>query len=220
MFFVFRLAFLILPFSFIWAILVENNWKSLLDKGIEDTTLLICLCIIAITIFARFVVFKRHGQNFFTFWDTFEHEFSHILFAYLHFKTPGELKIDSKGTGHITLNNTTTIICLAPYFFPLYALLFYSISPLFQDDIQIYLLMISAMFLGNYFYRLKKEIHRNQTDFNLASFPISMLWIFSLNLCWILLLICHSTELSSYSENFFLWWKLITQLSLEYSAFH
>lgn len=200
MFFIFRLLFAAIPCLYLWALVVEAPWHSLLSKGVVQNVNFALVLIVPFAFFFRFFFSKMRMGKFLIFCDTLEHEFSHIVVGFLHFKTPGELKVSEQGEGHITLNNISTFICLAPYIFPLGALTLYLIQPLFIETVREILSYIIAFFLGNYLFRLKREIHTGQSDFDLAGRPLSYLIILSTNLSWILSLILIWLKVSNFGS--------------------
>lgn len=207
MYFVFRLLFVLIPASILWALSQTTPLETLTFQGFSHEDRVLFLTIVFITFFIRNVFSQKKFSQFFIFIDTLEHEFSHILIGFFHLKTPGELKVNNRGSGHITLNNISTFICLAPYIFPLWSLLLYLSHFLFKPEIQPMILGLSALFLGNYFFRLKREIHRGQSDFEIAGFYISMLSIFFINLCWLSILLLNFLQIADYSTQFSRLWQ-------------
>lgn len=201
MFFVFRLCFVVFPLLYLWATLSQAPWDVLLYQGLSpDLNLVIPL--VALFAFSLRVAFSRKQfAKFLVFCDTLEHEFSHVLVGFFHFKTPGELKVSDRGTGHITLNNTSTLICLAPYILPLGALFLTLISPLFIPVVRETISYLISFLIGNYLFRLKREIHSGQSDFEIAGKFFSYLIIFSVNLSWMSLIILNWIDWVSLSQS-------------------
>ena len=196
--FVLRLTTLSAIICFFYALWQPINFSTLIDfksyQGVEVAYPILAISAILIRSFFK----KFASSQFFTFWDTLEHEFTHIFFAYLHFKKPGEMKISATGNGHITLTHTNTLICIAPYTFPLWASFFYWGSPIFNPTLEPYIHMLSAILLGNFFFRFSYEFHSKQSDFDEAGKFLSYLFIFSINASWISALFLNWTGIQNW----------------------
>lgn len=187
---------------FIWALYQLHSWETLMNRVFHQEWAYHYFGFVAFTFCLRIYFFKKKKFRFLIFLDTLEHEFSHIFVGFLHFKSPGELKVSESGNGHITLNNISTFICLAPYVFPLWALALWTISPLFQNQFIPYIQGAGSILLGNYLFRLYHEIHKGQSDFQLAGYFVSVVIIFQVNIAWLSLLIFDFLNISSYSNSF------------------
>ena len=91
-------------------------WKVLLTSGSADTTWIPFLAGAACWIIIFFLLPKPMWIY------VFGHELTHALWTWLFGGRVKKMKVTSKG-GHVIISKTNFVIALAPYFFPLYAVI-------------------------------------------------------------------------------------------------
>jgi len=109
----FILAILLLPICLGSAMAL---WKVLRASGSADTTWIPFLAGAACWMVIFFLLPKPMWIY------VFGHEFTHVLWTWLFGGKVKKMKVASSG-GHVIISKTNFIIALAPYFFPLYAVI-------------------------------------------------------------------------------------------------
>jgi hypothetical protein len=137
------------------------------------------------------------GQ-FLVFIDTLEHEFTHIFAGLFFFKFPKSLSIKSNGDGMVELGGANFVIYLAPYCFPLWVSLFSVLAQFLVGDLQVYVPVAVGLLWGFYLWRLKTELHPQQTDFTKTGFVLSCIFAVQMNVFWLcsyLIYLCPQEKL-------------------------
>jgi hypothetical protein len=109
--FVFAIALLPICFSAAWAL-----WRVVCASGGADTTWVPFLAGAACWL----VIFVLLPKPMWIY--VFGHELTHAVWAWVFGGEVKRLKVSSQG-GHVVITRTNFLIALAPYFFPLYAVL-------------------------------------------------------------------------------------------------
>lgn len=108
---------------------------------------------------------QRMGRdNPFVFIDTLEHELTHALFGYLTLSPPVSLKATLRGEGEVLLKGQNPLTLLAPYFFPLFAMLGAGMSAMVASTYRSTWSILCFGLLGNFMFRLMAEYRWRQTD--------------------------------------------------------
>ena len=115
--------------------------------------------------------FNRHDPI--EFFDTLEHELTHALFGYLTFSPPVSLSASLKSGGEVELQGSNPFAALAPYFFPLWAVLAMGIGLVVQSNLKTHWNYGLFFLLGSNLYRLAREYRWRQTDLHLYGFFFS-----------------------------------------------
>ncbi len=116
------------------------------------------------------------------FWSTLEHELTHALFAVLFLKKIRSLSASRHRGGTVTIEGGNAMIALAPYFFPLGALLVLLIKPLVQSQYQMYLNILLGFFYCFHLVHLFREFHPGQPDIQMSGRIFSFLFVAFMNL--------------------------------------
>jgi len=95
----------------------------------------------------------------------FGHELTHALWTWLFGGQVKKMKVSSKG-GHVIISKTNFVIALAPYFFPLYAILIIGIFALgnFLWDWHLYRVWFHLLLGAAYAFHLTLTFHVLQTQ--------------------------------------------------------
>jgi hypothetical protein len=121
----------------------------------------------------------------------FGHELTHALWAWLFGSRVKRMKVTSSG-GHVVISKTNFLIVLAPYFFPLYAVLVvivFAIGHLFWDW-RGFLVYFHLLVGAAYAFHLTLTFHAlqtRQTDITSQGYLFSAVVIFLGNVCVLLL---------------------------------
>lgn len=108
---------------------------------------------------------QRFGRdNPFAFIDTLEHELTHALFGYLTLNPPISLKASLQGEGEVVLKGQNPFTLLAPYFFPLFAMLAAGLTALMAHTYRMTWVWVSLALLGSFMFRLMAEYRWRQSD--------------------------------------------------------
>jgi hypothetical protein len=118
------------------------------------------------------------------------HEFTHALWTWLFGGQVKKMKVTSAG-GHVVISKTNFVIALAPYFFPLYAIIVIAVFALghliwgWQRYFVIFHLLLGAA----YAFHLTLTFHvlqTRQTDITSQGYLFSFVIIFLGNVCVLL----------------------------------
>lgn len=119
----------------------------------------------------------------------FGHELTHALWTWLFGGTVKKMKVTSKG-GHVVISKTNFVIALAPYFFPLYAVIVIGVFALGRFfwgwPLVWFHLLVGAAYAFHVtltFYTLKTR----QSDITSQGYLFSAVVIFLGNVCVLLL---------------------------------
>src|SRR5471030_2863058 len=120
----------------------------------------------------------------------FGHELTHALWTWLFGGRVKKMKVTSKG-GHVVISKTNFVIALAPYFFPLYAvimILAFAIGHLIWDW-KNYFVFFHLLIGAAYAFHLTLTFHvlqTRQTDITSQGYLFSAVVIFLGNVCVLL----------------------------------
>ena len=118
------------------------------------------------------------------------HEFTHALWTWLFGGQVKKMKVSSKG-GHVVISKTNFFIALAPYFFPLYALIViftFAIGHLIWDW-KSYLVYFHLLVGAAYAFHVTLNFHvlqTQQSDITSQGYLFSAVIIFLGNVCMLL----------------------------------
>ena len=121
-----------------------------------------------------------------SFLSILEHEVTHMLFAILTFHSPQDINVKRGfGGNFIYSGRGNWLISIAPYFFPTSAVLVIGAGGLYafsgQTPPDSYWLILGLM-TGYHLISTLDEIHLGQTDFKLAGYLFSLLFLPGANL--------------------------------------
>jgi hypothetical protein len=164
-------AILLLPFTFSYLLcfisvlgLIFQNW-FIFDFFVYG---------ILAYILAFAVLLRRR----FAFWLTFEHEFTHIIFAVIMFKPVYAMfVVDGMGGETFIGKKVNFLILLAPYFFPTFPLLALLLKPVIQPIYFKYYLFVIGFLMGYHFISSFKESKPFQPDIKQAGLFFSSIFI-------------------------------------------
>jgi len=120
----------------------------------------------------------------------FGHELTHALWAWLFGSEVKRMKVSSSG-GHVVISKTNFLICLAPYFFPLYAALVvagFAVGRLIWDW-RGFLVYFHLLVGAAYAFHVTLTFHTlqtRQTDITSQGYLFSAVVIFLGNVCVLL----------------------------------
>jgi hypothetical protein len=139
----------------------------------------------------------------------FGHELTHALWTWLFGGQVKKMKVTSKG-GHVVISKTNFVIALAPYFFPLYAILViavFAIGNLFWNW-HGYLVWFHLLLGAAYAFHVTLTIHilhTQQSDITSQGYLFSAVVIFLGNVCVLLFGIPLLTRRPELFKIFSLW---------------
>lgn len=136
-----------------------------------------------------FMVLRLLGGETLLFFYIFEHEFSHVLASLLMFKPVVGLNVNIFRGGHVKIRGESIFIALAPYIFPLFATLIFGLRWIVQNRFLPALTVLFGFAVLFYLFRLRTDIHLNQTDFRYAGRFLSVMIIVITNGLFLPLLI-------------------------------
>jgi hypothetical protein len=167
-------------------------WKVLLTSGSADTTWIPFLAGAACWIIIFFLLPKPMWIY------VFGHELTHALWTWLFGGQVKKMKVTSKG-GHVVISKTNFVIALAPYFFPLYAVIIILIFALghWIWDWHSYFVYFHLLIGAAYAFHLTLTFHAlqtRQTDITSQGYLFSAVIIFLGNVAVLLFGIPLLTE--------------------------
>lgn len=125
-----------------------------------------------------FLTFALLLRRRFTFWSTFEHEFTHILFALVMFKpVHAMMVVDGMGGETFIGKKPNFLILLAPYFFPTFPLMALLLKPVIKPVYFKYYLLVVGFLMGYHFISSFKESKLYQPDIQSAGIFFSIVFI-------------------------------------------
>jgi hypothetical protein len=137
------------------------------------------------------------------------HEFTHALWTWLFGGQVKKMKVSAKG-GHVVISKTNFVIALAPYFFPLYALIvifIFAIGHLIWDW-KSYLVYFHLLVGAAYAFHVTLNFHvlqTQQSDITSQGYLFSAVVIFLGNVCLLLFGIPLLTQKVHLLEVLHLW---------------
>lgn len=155
------------------------------------------------SLFLRFLINTINNKkisSLITFAQTMEHELTHTIVGILMLVPPKQFVATESDGGYVQLQHNDLnfassfrnfAITIAPYVLPLWTLIFFSISLIATKPYSDYFAYISIFIWSNFLFRLKYEIHKDQTDLQELGF------IFSL-FCILLSLVAQCTFIINY----------------------
>jgi hypothetical protein len=178
-------------------------WRVLRASGSADTTWVPLLAGAA----CWFVIFALLPKPMWIY--VFGHELTHALWTWLFGGEVKKMKVSSKG-GHVVISKTNFLIALAPYFFPLYAVLVVTVFALghWFWDWRNYLVWFHLVIGAAYAFHVTLTWHvlqTRQTDITSQGYLFSAVIIFLGNAGVLLLGIPLLTGKGSLA-NAFGWW--------------
>ncbi len=143
-------------------------------------TFALCCTLLFLRFFISKIKWLSPLHALLTFFDTLEHELSHLFVGLLHGRLPQKLSIDLKGNGAVHLIKPTLLIFIAPYLTSLWLffceVIFYSFIFSGTSLPPILTYSLRGALWGNFIYRLCTEVHRQQPDLREGGFLFS-LWV-------------------------------------------
>ena len=127
---------------------------------------------------------RKHGG----FWETFEHELTHALFALLFFQRIEGFKATASGGGQVQHSGRwggNFVIALAPYFFPTVTVVPLGLLFLVPPPVQPYLVGAVGFTLMYHILSTLREAHPRQSDLTRHGLFFSYSMIVLLNLIFI-----------------------------------
>lgn len=126
------------------------------------------------------------GHNISRTMQIISHELTHVVFALLTFHDGGRIRVnpDDSGGEMQVWGGGNWLICLAPYFFPLfsflYMLLMHGLIVVSGGHYLVY--GIFGYFFGYYWGTVLSQVHPQQTDIKKAGYLFSTIFIIGANL--------------------------------------
>lgn len=125
------------------------------------------------------ILFLARRDNF---WNVMEHELTHAIFALLFLKKVHKLNAHRSSGGLVQVEGGNFVIALAPYFFPLVAVVIILIKPIILPDIQWILNILLGAAIMFHFIYLLGEFSPAQPDIRYSGFFFSLLFILFFNI--------------------------------------
>jgi len=117
------------------------------------------------------------------------HELTHALWALPFGGKTKELKVTKDG-GRVLISKSNFLISLAPYFFPLYAVLFALIYLIARDEFRFIAAFFTGAGLSFHIALTLFSLRSNQSDFHADSdFVFSMIFVYFMNIIMISLVL-------------------------------
>ena len=121
-----------------------------------------------------------------SFLSILEHELTHMIFAVLTFHSPHDINVQrGVGGNFIYMGRGNWLISIAPYFFPtsaVFVILLGLFYPLMGESFPNVYWLILGLMTGYHLISTLDEIHLEQTDFKVAGYLFSILFLPSANL--------------------------------------
>lgn len=173
------------PLALLMLLLVIPAFKTdmlILQDGVNRMVLTWFFLPMLAMIVAWFTVPGFYGS----FLSIFEHEATHMLFAVLTFHSPRNIEINQGGGGSFSFRGRGNwLIALAPYFFPTFAVLVMAASLLYAwtgEPLPNQYWAVFGVMTGYHIASTLLEIHPKQTDFKVAGYVFSLLFLPGANL--------------------------------------
>ncbi|MFQ5583034.1 MAG: M50 family metallopeptidase [Calditrichia bacterium] len=133
----------------------------------------------ALFFFLIWIFFLARRDNF---WNVMEHELTHAIFALLFLKKVHKLNAHRSSGGLVQVEGGNFVIALAPYFFPLVAVVIILIKPIILPEIQWLLNILLGAAIMFHFIYLLGEFSPAQPDIRYSGFLFSILFILFFNI--------------------------------------
>lgn len=142
-----------------------------------------------------------------SFFAIMEHELTHMLFAVLTFHKPRGLDVDQDRGGSFSFEGRGNwLIALAPYFFPTFWFVIVLFMPLFLPffgkEPEFYVSLL-GIFMGYNFISTLLSIHPKQTDFKVAGYLFTALFLPGVTCLKYGILFCYSIHGAKGLEAYF-----------------
>jgi hypothetical protein len=154
--------------------------------------------------FYAFIFLQLFSSETIKFLYILEHELLHVLASILLFKPVVGLNINIFKGGHVKIRGESIFIALTPYIIPLFATIFFLSQYIIQHRFFIVLAFLFGAAEAFYLFRLKSDVHFNQSDFQFSGKFLSILTLINLNL------IIQPTFLILFFKNFSFYTKTIS----------
>ena len=126
------------------------------------------------------------AHNTSSFLSVFEHELTHLVFGILTLHRPKSLNVQSHASGQVSFaGKGNWLIALAPYFFPLFPFLIILSSLVYMwmdQPLPMMFLPILGTVTGYHLCTNIESFHAGQTDFKVAGYTFSVLFLPTANL--------------------------------------
>ena len=133
-----------------------------------------------------------------SFFAIMEHELTHMLFAVLTFHKPKGLDVNQDVGGSFSFEGRGNwLIALAPYFFPTFWFFIVLLTPLYVavgGKIPDFYVTLLAVFVGYNFIVTCLSIHPKQTDFKVAGYAFTFIFLPGISLLKYGLIFCYSLK--------------------------
>ncbi len=188
-FFLRILAWLCVPLLLLTAFQLHVHWfqninfpqiKNFMSEWQSSLCWLCLAAFPALRYMLEKLFFSKSNSTPFLFIDTLEHELTHALFGFLSLTPPETLSASAFAEGQVTFKRQNILMVLAPYFFPLWAILWSLLGWIIHQDVKGIWNAIGFGLMGLYLYRLAGEIRWYQTDLREYGFVFSLGLIFCL----------------------------------------
>jgi len=110
-----------------------------------------------------------------SFFGTFEHELTHLIFSILMFQRPSSFYA-SERKGHVSCDGGNFLDGLAPYFFPTFSYVLLGIYPLLRSSAQMVFYPLLGFFTGFHLVSNIMEFEPHQSDIRKAGVIFSVLF--------------------------------------------
>ncbi|HAF07290.1 MAG: hypothetical protein XD76_1732 [candidate division TA06 bacterium 32_111] len=167
---------LIIFYSFCFGIFVFQCRDFSLSFGTGHYNFLVGFSLYLVIKF--FVTPLKENINFF---ETFQHETTHMFFAFITFKNIYSFKASSKSGGLIKTEKINPIVALSPYTIPLFSIFFILLTFFIKEKYRDILFFFSGFFFSQFFSTtIKDTLFGKQSDleryplFSYIIIPISL----------------------------------------------
>jgi len=121
-------------------------------------------------------IFLRKRIEFF---ETLEHEFTHVLFHWLNGQQVVELKVNDSGSGEVLTKGRNLITLLAPYVFPTLLIPFLILKPALSTPFIPVCVVLSGIALSYHFISTLRELKSIQPDLKEVGYYFALPVIFA-----------------------------------------
>ena len=141
------------------------------------------------------------------------HEFAHTFFAILTFHKIKHIRLnpDDSGGEMGFIGQGNWLIIIAPYFFPLFCLIYMVIMSFFEDNFIWHFIL--GYFLGYHIDTVASQIHPEQTDLPKVGYKFCIIFLPGINLWTIGSILAFN--LKSW-QGFLIYFDLINKINIEY----